>query len=63
MTKKHIGTALLYLGAAATAAAVAKMLSGKVAAFAKVPAIPTSNNGANAAIGVGLALVGFYLKK
>ncbi len=64
MTKKHIGMGLIVVGAAAAAAAVAKMFSGspQTAFLDKLPTIPTSHNGANAAIGVGLALLGFYLK-
>lgn len=70
MNKKLIGKALLFVGAAAAVTALAKgflpsiVKTAAVGNFsAKLPAIPTQNNGANAAIGVGLALVGFYLKK
>ncbi len=65
--KKTVGVGLLIVGGLLTAAAVANMpaISARlpVKVTSKIPVVPTGNNKWNAAIGVALIAVGFYLRK
>ena len=68
MSKKTIGMAFVVIGGVAVVAAVLKMAAGYLpvavnTSVAKIPSIPSANNGVNAAVGVGAILVGYYLKK
>lgn len=64
--KKKVGIGLIVVGGLVAAAAVANMptVSAKlpVSITSKIPVVPTGNNKWNAAIGVAVAVVGFYLK-
>ncbi len=64
--KKKVGVGFIVVGGVLAAAAVANMPAVTahlpISVSSKIPAVPTGNNKWNAAIGVGLLLVGFYLR-
>jgi hypothetical protein len=63
--KKNVGVGLIVVGGLLAAAAVANIESANlpISITSKIPVVPTGNNKYNAAIGVALAVVGFYLRK
>jgi len=65
VNKKKIVLALVVVGGVLAAAAIANMNASylPVSVTSKIPVFPSGKNSYNAAIGVGLALLGFYLKK
>ncbi len=62
--KKKVGVGLIVVGGLLAAAAVANIEAAHlpISITSKIPVVPTGNNKQNAAIGVGLLLLGFYLR-